>query len=102
MSKADCDKQSGGVALVALVILLALAGLAAYWYLTPDQAPAALRQMLRQTPLPQPGSTTVYRWRDEQGRWQISDRPPQGRLYEVLTYRHDANVVPAQAKPAGP
>ena len=39
--------------------------------------------------------TSVYKWQDEKGLWQITDQaPPEGTEYEVLTYREDVNVLP--------
>ena len=43
-----------------------------------------------------PKTTTVYKWRDAAGNWQISDQPPgNGTEYETLEYHRDANVMPA-------
>ncbi|TNJ33810.1 DUF4124 domain-containing protein [Arenimonas terrae] len=36
---------------------------------------------------------TLYRWRDDAGTLHITDRPPAGRPYEVVTLRDDQNVV---------
>jgi len=36
----------------------------------------------------------LYRWRDDQGVLQITDRPPSGRPYERVRLREDQNVVP--------
>lgn len=44
---------------------------------------------------PAAGVTTVYKWRDEQGNWQITDEPPAGGVdYERLQYASDTNVMP--------
>ena len=41
--------------------------------------------------------TTVYRWKDKQGQWQITNTPPpQGIKYETLEYRKDTNVIPSE------
>jgi hypothetical protein len=37
----------------------------------------------------------MYRWTDDQGVIQVSDRPPQGRAYETLRYDPNTNVIPA-------
>ena len=38
----------------------------------------------------------VYKWQDEHGQWQITDRPPAGDVtYENLEYSSDANIVPS-------
>jgi hypothetical protein len=41
-------------------------------------------------------SRPVYQWRDEQGRLNITDKPPpEGVPYDVKQYPLDANVMPA-------
>lgn len=45
------------------------------------------------------GTTRVYKWRDANGVWQISDEPPpEGTEFEKLEYVNDANVVPSVPK----
>ena len=40
-------------------------------------------------------TTTVYKWQNDEGVWQITDQaPPEGTDYEILTYREDVNVLP--------
>jgi hypothetical protein len=40
---------------------------------------------------------TVYRWRDKNGHWQVSDSPPgSGIKYETVHYPTNANVIPAE------
>jgi hypothetical protein len=41
----------------------------------------------------------LYRWRDDQGRIQVTDKPPKGRPYEEVRYRADANVMPGAPRP---
>ena len=38
----------------------------------------------------------LYRWRDAQGRLQLTDQPPRGRKYETvdLEAQEDINVIP--------
>ncbi|MGH8120312.1 MAG: DUF4124 domain-containing protein [Gammaproteobacteria bacterium] len=86
--------------LVSVVLILAAA--AAYIYLNPEEIRPWLQgtpveQMLPGTPLEQsPAETTLYKWRDATGQWQVSDKPPEGGVkYEVLRYRSDVNVIPA-------
>jgi len=86
--------------LVLLILILAVA--AGYIYLHPEAVQpwlqgTPLEQLLRGTPLERPpAETTLYKWRDATGQWQVSDKPPGGGVkYEVLRYRSDVNVVPA-------
>jgi len=40
-------------------------------------------------------TTSVYKWQNSQGEWQLTDQlPPEGIEYETLDYREDVNVLP--------
>ncbi len=82
--------------LLALVVLAAAGGTAAlgYRHLQP-----VLRSYQPLAPLvgPSPRTTRVYRWRDENGDWQVADHRPgenAGYPVEVLEYRNDVNILP--------
>ncbi len=74
-----------------LLALTLLALVAWFWY--DDAARDAL--LGSATDLTGANNTTLYRWQDAQGRWQLSDHPPPGRPYETVRYPHDVNVIPA-------
>lgn len=76
--------------LVALLVLVVAAG--AYLYFETD----VFDPMLGGTPLERrPAATHLYKWRDAQGEWHVSDEPPPaGTPYETLEYREDVNVLP--------
>lgn len=78
---------------VLLVILVIAAAAGGYLYLHPD----LWRDWVKGTPLePAPAMTRVYKWKDANGQWQISDRPPEAGInYETMQYREDENVVPS-------
>jgi len=43
-----------------------------------------------------PETTTIYKWQDAKGQWQVSNQPPPGDTpYETLDYHRDINVMPA-------
>jgi len=79
--------------LLTLIVLVALGG-AAYLYFYPDEA----ARYLAGTPLKNGlGNTTrpLYQWKDDKGRWQVTDSPPpEGTPYERKQYPVDANVLP--------
>ncbi|MCS3903105.1 hypothetical protein J2T55_001122 [Methylohalomonas lacus] len=71
-------------------LLLITAALVAWLYVDRD----ARQRWLAGTPLA-PAETTVYKWRDADGEWQISDKPPAAGIdYERLQYHHDSNAMP--------
>jgi hypothetical protein len=41
----------------------------------------------------------LYKWKDDQGRWNITDRPPEGRAFEEVQIDPDVNVLPAGVPP---
>lgn len=81
---------------VIIVMLLVIVVIGGWFYIDPDTR----RQWLAATPLVSPAAvTTVYKWRDDQGNWQITDTPPPGDIdYETLTYYSDTNVMPLVPK----
>ena len=85
-------RQSGRALVVILVMIAALAGLFGYWYFNPRSVPWWARDII---PVQQSASSTLYKWRDAQGRWQYGDSPPQGVSYQEVEVSHDANVVPS-------
>lgn len=76
-----------------IILLIVLSGAGAYLYLNPD----VWQSRVKGTPLePAPTKTKVYKWQDENGQWQITDRPPTGGIqYENLEYSSDINIVPS-------
>lgn len=75
---------------IILLVLLALAG--GYFYFYPD----TWRDLTKGTPLePPPTITTLYKWKNTDGFWEITDKPPEdGIPYELLEYSSDRNVMP--------
>ena len=87
--KSRADK---GRFLWALALLAALGGLGGYFFLFPESLPewAAKTSIGRDLQ-----TTTVYKWQDASGAWQVSDQlPPAGTEYQVEKYTPDANVLP--------
>ncbi|KAB2927893.1 MAG: DUF4124 domain-containing protein, partial [Candidatus Contendobacter sp.] len=88
-------RQAGGVLpWVVLLVLGALGGVLLYGYMAPQAVPSWARGWLPSQP---EHTKPLYRWRDDQGRMQVTDQPPKGRPYEEVRYRADANVMPGAA-----
>lgn len=81
-----------------LVILAAILT-AVMWYIYDDpELSHKVKKEVKQLIPPQNKTTTVYKWRDAQGNWQITDQPPPaGIRYETLEYQSETNVMPAEA-----
>ncbi len=56
-----------------------------------DQLPAALA--------PRAENPTLYKWKDAQGHWNVTDQPPAGRSYETIQVDPNTNVLPAGVPP---
>ncbi len=76
----------------ALLTLALLAGLAGWlWFRAPEYLPLELR---RGNPNSPDYAPLVYRWKDDAGRTQLTDRPPDGRPFETVRIDPATNVVP--------
>ncbi len=78
-----------------LLIVLLLAGL--FLYLNPEYKTRLmeLASDAGSTLSPAGKTTRLYKWRDAEGTWQITDQPPPVDIdYETLDFHQDANVLP--------
>jgi len=72
-----------------LVIIAASIGGLAYW----DND---FRQWIMQQTGQAPIKSTVYKWRDDKGNWQISNTPPvKGTPYTEQEYLNNTNIMPS-------
>lgn len=94
----DRRGQAGRIWPALLVLILAGAGWA-WWYVAPDTLPDAVRRQLPQSARANP---VLYKWKDEKGRWHVTDTPPADRPYEKLHYDPRTNVVPSVVPPPPP
>ncbi len=98
------DRKRRRRRLVGLVGLAVVGSAAAFGY---RHFEPALKTYQPLAPLinPAPKTTRVYRWRDENGHWQVADSHPGESLgyeVEVLEYRGDVNVLPLPPQIRGP
>jgi hypothetical protein len=103
------------VARLALAVVLLFAAVATVvWFAFPQYLPEGWRARPGEASRA-PSATTapatresppLYKWRDDQGVWNITDRPPPDRPYERVVVDPNQNVVPtvvpAWAQPADP
>ncbi len=80
-----------------LLLALIAAALWAWWTYAPESVPKVVREQLPvAAPAPAP---MLYKWKDAQGRWNVTDQPPAGRPYEAVRVDQDTNVLPAGVPP---
>ena len=80
------------------LIILAAILTAVVWYIydDPDLSHEVKKEVKQFIPS-QNNTTTVYKWRDAKGNWQITDQPPAtGTPYETLHYQSNTNIMPAE------
>jgi Domain of unknown function (DUF4124) len=80
------------------LLLLALAAVG-WWYFAPHTLPAALRHVAPVSPKAAETTPALYKWRDAQGRLNVTDVPPKDRPYETVRYDPRTNVVPGYRRP---
>lgn len=93
--------------LLGWLLIAAAVALAGWWYFSPDTLPAALRRVAPATlgappaaaPDPRGKGPALYKWRDADGRLNVTDVPPKDRAYETVRYDPDTNVVPGYRRP---
>lgn len=88
-----------GRAAVWFLLLIAIAALAAWWYFAPNSLPSFVKGVVPESPKSNP---PLYKWRDDKGRWNVTDTPPTDRPYETLKYDPRTNVVPSVTPPPPP
>ena len=86
-------------AMKKILLILAAVLTAAVWYLYQNpQLSRKIEKEVNQLLPATPQTTTVYKWQDNAGNWQITDHPPPaGIRYETLEYQSDTNVMPSEA-----
>ena len=48
---------------------------------------------------PELNKSTLYKWKDNKGEWQITDKPPQkGISFTAITSKDQINVMPSPLK----
>ena len=94
---AKSRRNVGGALLGWLILLLLIGGAAAvYFKLHPENLPEWAARTGIGKDLQ---TTTVYKWQDASGAWQITDQPPAAGIdYEVQSHVRDTNVLPLPPK----
>lgn len=84
--------------LFGMVTAIALMAAAAawVWHYRAERLPQEWR---RQNPNSTDYMPTLYRWRDAQGRIQVTDKPPADRPFEAVRIDPNRNMVPSDRVP---
>ena len=84
----------GRASLLFTFLVALIAAVAAWWYFAPASMPAWLARSVPASPKLGP---PLYKWRDDKGRLQVTDKPPADRAYETVRYDPNTNVVPSES-----
>jgi hypothetical protein len=96
---AGTDPLSEQLRMKKYLVILAAILTAVAWYIYDDpELNYKVRREVKQLIPAQETTTTVYKWRDEKGNWQITDQPPPAGIhFETLEYQSNTNVMPAES-----
>jgi hypothetical protein len=81
--------------LKVLIILTVIATVAYYVY----QDPKLNQQLFNKIHLiaPELNQSTLYKWKNNQGEWQITDTPPaKGISFTTISTQDQVNVMPSK------
>jgi hypothetical protein len=82
--------------IVGVVLALALGAVAAWWTRVPQDAAAhQAAGASRVEPVVSDGKhSALYKWQDDSGVWNYTDKPPGGRRYELIQGTPNVTPVP--------
>lgn len=77
------------------LILLGVIGAAAFYIYQDQSLQAKLMGKVHQV-APELNQTTLYKWKNDKGLWQITDQPPaKGIVFTTITTDDQINVMPS-------
>ncbi len=80
------------------IILLAIIGTAALYIYQDEALQTKFLGKVHQI-APELNQSTLYKWKNNKGEWQITDKPPgKGILFTTTTIQHQVNVMPSPEK----
>lgn len=78
--------------------ILAIAVAAAAWWFAGHPGWESREQVVqREHMAKQTATPKLYRWKDDKGVTQITQAPPKGRKYSVVSIRDDQNIIESEA-----
>ena len=78
--------------LIILVIVLAAGG----YYVYQDEALKSKVLGKTYQVVPELNKTTLYKWKDKSGNWQVTDRPPANNIpFTTVSTEDQVNVMPS-------
>ncbi|MGH8105349.1 MAG: DUF4124 domain-containing protein [Arenimonas sp.] len=78
--------------------LLGIAMISAVWWFAGHPGWETREQESQRIQATQEAATPkLYRWKDGNGVTQITDTPPKGRKYTVVSIREDQNIIESEA-----
>lgn len=98
MSRPHGRRRSGLHRLLQLLVLVAVGGFA-WLQFVPESLQADLWSRLSRYIPADAGNPQLYKWKDDQGHWTVTDQPPQGREYEIVKVHPETNVLPPGVPP---
>ena len=79
---------------VKYLILLSIIGLAAFYIYQDENLQMKLMGKVHEV-APELNQSTLYKWQNSKGEWQITDKPPgKGIIFTTITSQDQVNVIP--------
>jgi len=79
---------------------LILGGIVGWWVLGHPGYETEAQHQARVKAVFEKAEPKLYRWRDDNGVLQLTNKPPKGRKYEQVEMREEVNVIPMSPPPA--
>lgn len=77
------------------LILLSIIGIVSFYIYQDEALQTKLMGKVHQV-APELNQSTLYKWQNNKGEWQITDKPPaKGITYTTITSQDQINVMPA-------
>ena len=77
------------------LILLSIIGIVSFYIYQDEVLQTKLMGKVHQV-APELNQSTLYKWQNNKGEWQITDKPPaKGITYTTITSQDQINVMPA-------
>lgn len=76
-------------------ILLSIIGTAAFYIYLDEGLQSKIMGKVHQV-APELNQSTLYKWKNNQGEWQVTDKPPsKGIAFTTITSQDQVNVMPS-------
>lgn len=77
------------------IVVAALIGAGLAWWSRPNPTPPSPVRTSPETAAPDASERRIYKWQDQSGVWNFTDRPPADRPYTEVSETPNVTVLPS-------